>query len=289
MTSGLDLALVGLQPPPREVSWSPNMRPTYRTPGFLIATGRASSPDPGRPQDRDLRSSHRGRIAIHIISGASDASRRATAISRQAGAAIAAPRIHEVKARLDSRSGSTSAASSTRSRAKSDVQPFQKRIRCCSSAARRTARWRWVQALRRVRHVRRALAPQAAHRRVPRQADAFGRNPLHMSFRPSSAPRKTRWDWRANLASVQKPAIHRLRQRQEAARPVARRLLDFAPRGDQRQRLWLPIAEDGRPWATPRAWSHAEQVARPCWNTHSASTRPVRGFDPFEDHRYRRS
>ena len=123
------------------------------------------------------------------------------------------------------------------------------------------------------------------------RAAAYGRTPtFNMSFRPILADTEgAAWDRaRRILASVQQPGDPT--GFGNAKKPLdhsARRLLDFAAQGETHdERLWMPIAEaTGAVGNTSCLVGTPEQVARALLEYYKIGVRSflIRGFDPFED------
>ena len=227
-----------------------------------------------------------GRIALHIITGASDAEQEGDGdfAPKDERYRRAAEYLRGDEARLVER-----AALRLRGRVLQGARRQVRRASAPEAASAAVLRRRvgrragdGRQALRRVRDVRRA-AGRRRRSASPSSAPApppFGRTPtFNMSFRPIlGATEGAAWDAHGSiLARSRSPATDGLRRRQEAARPVgaAAARLRRARRDARRAAVDADRRGDRRAWATPPAWS-----ARPsrspgrCSNTtSSASTR----------------
>ena len=123
------------------------------------------------------------------------------------------------------------------------------------------------------------------------RAAAYGRTPTYnMSFRPIlAASEGAAWDRaRKILESVRKPADPS--GFGNAKRPLdqsAKRMLEFAAQGETHdERLWMPIAEaTGAMGNTSCLVGTPEQVARAMLEYYKLGIHSflIRGFDPFED------
>ena len=166
--------------------------------------------------------------------------------------------------------------------AKSDIQPLQQpHPLIFFGGSSEGALAMGVEALRRVRHVRRAAG--ATGQRIAefraRAATLAARPPTTCRSGRSSAPTEGEaWDRaRKILASIQQPGDPTgFGNDKKPLDQSARRLLDFAAAGETHdERLWMPIAEaTGATGNTSCLVGTPEQVAAPCSNTtSSASTR----------------
>jgi alkanesulfonate monooxygenase len=207
-----------------------------------------------------------GRMALHIIAGTSDADQASEGdfLPKNDRYRRAGEYLDVMRNSGPATARSTTRASSTASRAAIPTSSrFSSPARRCSSAAPRKARWRWGQALRRVRDLRRAAQGDAgAVQDFRRRASAFGRSVgFNMSLRPIMAETEgAAWD-KANalLADVE-------RKTGAAPQPTnhsAERLLGYAARGDVHdERLWMGIARaTGAPGNTSCLVGTPEQIA----------------------------
>ncbi|WIM09928.1 LLM class flavin-dependent oxidoreductase [Enhydrobacter sp.] len=123
------------------------------------------------------------------------------------------------------------------------------------------------------------------------RAAAYGRTPaFNMSFRPIlAATEGAAWDRaRRILASIRKPGDPTgFGNARKPLAQSARRLLDFAAKGETHdERLWMPIAEaTGAVGNTSCLVGTPEQVARALLEYYKLGVHSflLRGFDPFED------
>jgi alkanesulfonate monooxygenase len=123
------------------------------------------------------------------------------------------------------------------------------------------------------------------------RAARWGRTPtFNMSFRPILGPTEgAAWDRaRKILASVQKPGDPTgFGNEQKPLDQSARRLLDFAAAGETHdERLWMPIAQaTGAVGNTSCLVGTAEQVARSLLEYYKLGIHSflIRGFDPLPD------
>ena len=238
-----------------------------------------------------------GRIALHIISGASDA--------EQEGDGDFAPkdvRYRRAAEYIEVMKLAWSNQQALRLRGRV-LQGTRRQVGRASAAAAASADLlrRLVggragdgrQALRRVRDVRRAVgADRAAHRRVQ-----GARRPVrpHADLQhvvpadPRRRPRARRGIARAaSSSSIQKPGDPTgFGNGKKPLDQSARRLLDFAAQGETHdERLWMPIAEaTGAVGNTSCLVGTPEQVARALLEYYKLGVHSflIRGFDPFDD------
>ena len=237
-----------------------------------------------------------GRIAIHIISGASDAEqegdgdfqpkdvryRRAAEYIEVMKLAWTSPRRFDFEGEFFRVRG-----------AKSDIQPFQQPHPLLffggssEGALAMGAKHCDVFAM-----FGEPLAPTAERMAEFRaRCAAYGRTPtFNMSFRPILADSEgAAWDRaRRILASVQQPGDPTgFGNGKKPLDQSARRLLDFAAQGETHdERLWMPIAEaTGAMGNTSCLVGTPEQVARALLEYYKLGIHSflIRGFDPFED------
>jgi len=237
-----------------------------------------------------------GRIALHIISGASDAEqegdgdfapkdvryRRAAEYIEVMKLAWTSPRRFDFEGEFYRVRG-----------AKSDVQPLQKPHPLLffggSSEGALAMGSRHCDVFAMFGEPLAATAERIAEFRA--RASRWGRTPtFNMSFRPILGPTEgAAWDRaRQILASVQKPGDatgfgNGLRPLDQSAR----RLLDFAAAGETHdERLWMPIAQaTGAMGNTSCLVGTAEQVARAMLEYYKLGIHSflIRGFDPLQD------
>jgi len=237
-----------------------------------------------------------GRLALHVISGASDAEqegdgdfapkevryRRAAEYIEVMKLAWTSPRRFDFEGEFYRVRG-----------AKSDVQPLQKPHPLLffggSSEGALAMGSRHCDVFAMFGEPLAATAERIAEFRA--RASRWGRTPtFNMSFRPILGPTEgAAWDRaRKILASVQKPGDatgfgNGLRPLDQSAR----RLLDFAAAGETHdERLWMPIAQaTGALGNTSCLVGTAEQVARAMLEYYKLGIHSflIRGFDPLQD------
>ena len=237
-----------------------------------------------------------GRIAVHIISGASDAEQEGDGdfAPKEVRYRRAGEYIEVMKLAWTSRQRFDFEGEFYRVRgAMSDVQPLQKPHPLLffggssEGALAMGSRHCDVFAM-----FGEPLAPTAARIAEFRaRAARFGRTPtFNMSFRPIlGATEGAAWDRaRRILASIQKPADPT--GFGNGTKPLdqsARRLLDFAAAGETHdERLWMPIAQaTGAMGNTSCLVGTAEQVARALLEYYKLGIHSflMRGFDPLQD------
>jgi len=237
-----------------------------------------------------------GRIALHIISGASDAEQEGDGDFapkdvryRRAGEYIEVMKLTWASEKRFDFQGEFYRLRG----AKSDVQPLQKPHPLIffggssEAALAMGARHCDVFAM-----FGEPLAPTKQRISEFRaRASQYGRKPtFNMSFRPIlAASEGTAWDRaRRILASVQKPGdATGFGNGRKPLDQSARRLLDFAAQGETHdERLWMPIAEaTGAMGNTSCLVGTPEQVARAMLEYYKLGIHSflIRGFDPYED------
>lgn len=237
-----------------------------------------------------------GRIALHVIAGASDAEQNGDGdfALKEERYRRAAEYLEVMKLAWSSERRFDFAGEFYKVRgARSDVQPFQKPHPplffggSSEGALEMGARHCDVFAM--FGEPLAATAQRVAEFKA--RAAAHGRTPtFNMSFRPILADTEgAAWDRaRRILASVQQPGDPT--GFGNARKPLdhsARRLLDFAAQGETHdERLWMPIAEaTGAVGNTSCLVGTPEQVARALLEYYKLGVRSflIRGFDPFED------
>jgi alkanesulfonate monooxygenase len=237
-----------------------------------------------------------GRIALHIIAGASDA--------EQHGDGDFAPKEERYRRAVEYLEVMKLAWTSERrfdfegafyrvKGAKSDIQPLQKPHPPLffggSSEGALAMGAKHCDVFAMFGEPLAATAERIADFRT--RAAAFGRTPtFNMSFRPIlAATEGAAWDRaRRILASIRKPGDPT--GFGNAKKPLdqsARRLLDFAAKGETHdERLWMPIAEaTGAVGNTSCLVGTAEQVAHALLEYYKLGVHSflIRGFDPLED------
>jgi alkanesulfonate monooxygenase len=237
-----------------------------------------------------------GRIALHIISGASDAEQEGDGdfAPKDVRYRRAAEYIEVMKLAWASERRFDFAGEFYRVRgARSDVQPLQKPHPLIffggSSEGALAMGARHCDVFAMFGEPLAATQQRIAEFRA--RAAQCGRSPtFNMSFRPIlGATEDAAWDRaRKILASVQKPGDPT--GFGNGMRPLdqsARRLLDFAAAGETHdERLWMPIAQaTGAMGNTSCLVGTAEQVARAVLEYYKLGVHSflIRGFDPLED------
>ncbi|CAN5875797.1 LLM class flavin-dependent oxidoreductase [soil metagenome] len=237
-----------------------------------------------------------GRIALHIIAGASDAEQEGDGDFapkeeryRRAGEYIEVMKLAWTSPRRFDFTGQFYTVRGARS----DVQPLQKPHPLLffggSSEGALAMGSQHCDVFAMFGEPLAATAVRIAEFRA--RAAIHSRTPtFNLSFRPIlGATEGEAWDRaRRILASVQKPGD--ATGFGNAKKPLdhsARRLLDFAAAGDTHdERLWLPIAEaTGAVGNTSCLVGTPEQVARALLEYYKLGVHSflIRGFDPFED------
>ena len=237
-----------------------------------------------------------GRVAIHIISGASDAEQEndgdfapKDVRYRRAGEYIEVMKLAWTSERRFDFEGEFYRVKGARS----DVQPFQKPHPLLffggssEGALAMGARHCDVFAM-----FGEPLAPTAERMaEFKARAAVYGRTPtFNMSFRPIlAATEGAAWDRaRKILASVRKPGdATGFGNDKKPLDHSAKRMLEFAAAGETHdERLWMPIAEaTGAMGNTSCLVGTPEQVARAMLEYYKLGIHSflIRGFDPFEE------
>jgi alkanesulfonate monooxygenase len=237
-----------------------------------------------------------GRIALHIISGASDAEQEGDGDFapkevryRRAGEYIEVMKLAWTSERRFDFEGEFYRVRG----AKSDVQPLQKPHPLLffggSSEGALAMGSRHCDVFAMFGEPLAATAARMDEFRT--RAAKYGRTPtFNMSFRPIlGATEGAAWDRaRSILASVQKPGDPTgFGNGMKPLDQSARRLLDFAAAGETHdERLWMPIAQaTGAMGNTSCLVGTAEQVARALLEYYKLGIHSflIRGFDPLQD------
>jgi alkanesulfonate monooxygenase len=237
-----------------------------------------------------------GRIALHIISGASDAEQEGEGdfAPKDVRYRRAAEYIEVMKLAWSSERRFDFEGEFYRVRgAQSDIHPFQQPHPLIffggSSEGALAMGAKHCDVFAMFGEPLAATRQRIAEFRV--RAAQYGRTPtFNMSFRPIlGATEGEAWDRaRKILAAVQRPGDPT--GFSNAKKPLdqsARRLLDFAAQGETHdERLWMPIAEaTGALGNTSCLVGTPEQVARALLEYYKLGVHSflIRGFDPFED------
>jgi alkanesulfonate monooxygenase len=237
-----------------------------------------------------------GRIAIHIISGASDAEQEGDGDFapkevryRRAGEYIEVMKLAWTSERRFDFEGEFYRVRG----AKSDIQPLQKPHPLLffggSSEGALAMGSKNCDVFAMFGEPLAATAARMAEFRA--RAARYGRTPtFNMSFRPIlGATEGAAWDRaRGILASIQKPGdATGFGNGMKPLDQSARRLLDFAAAGETHdERLWMPIAQaTGAMGNTSCLVGTAEQVARALLEYYKLGIHSflMRGFDPLQD------
>src|SRR5690349_13867568 len=237
-----------------------------------------------------------GRIALHIISGASDAEQEGDGdfAPKEERYRRAAEYIEVMKLAWTSQHRFDFNGTFYRVRgARSDVQPLQRPHPLLffggSSEGALAMGAKHCDVFAMFGEPLAATAQRMAEFKA--RAAAYGRTPTYnMSFRPIlAATEGAAWDRaRKILESVRKPADPS--GFGNAKRPLdqsAKRMLEFAAQGETHdERLWMPIAEaTGAMGNTSCLVGTPEQVARALLEYYKLGVHSflIRGFDPYED------
>jgi len=237
-----------------------------------------------------------GRIAIHIISGASDAEQENEGdfAPKEVRYRRAAEYIEVMKLVWTGEKRFDFEGEFYRLRgARSDIQPFQKPHPSLffggSSEGALAMGARHCDVFAMFGEPLAATAQRIAEFRA--RAAKFGRTPtFNISFRPIlGATEGEAWDRaRRILSAIRRPGDSTgFGNNKAPLDQSARRLLDFAAQGETHDaRLWMPIAEaTGATGNTSCLVGTAEQVADALLEYYKLGVHSflVRGFDPFED------